>query len=646
MGAPATNKVDKHRFPFDRFASIRRYTSFDFLKKDSSWILYIVDTNGQFNLWRQRSSLPQKNDESNDDGGSGEREPYASYQLSNFMDDAVRSAFSSPIDNSIVFFADHHGTENFQIWRIDDAFFPWPTLITGNSKARYEPGAECFSPNGKYIAYSSNETNPVDMLAYIRDLSSNETFCITNNKSGWYVPGYWSSNSKMMNCSQLITLDDYAIWILDIEEKEMMHVRMPKDEEEKSRFIAGPWPLDGQGFYVITDHKREYAGLALYDINKSKLEWVLTPEHDIELIDSSLDGKTLAWTENVNGYSNIYLKNLQNGEIQDISEIPKNKGVVSKLKLSPDGKRIGIMMNTPLFPSNIFVIDIKSKKLEKITESLLGNIPREKMVQPESIIYKSFDQLEIQAFLYKPRNENSNKTNKKFGALLSLHGGPTAQERPTYAHAGLYQYLADNGIAVLAPNFRGSTGYGRSFEKKIYHDWGGGELKDLEYAVKWLLTQNWIDVNRIGVFGVSFGGFATLSCITRLPQYNWKAAVDIVGPSNLTTFTKAVPEHWKRFMGELVGDPDKESAFLKERSPITYVDTLKSSTAKLLIIQGANDPRVVRNESDQVVEKLRSKGLSVEYMVFEDEGHGFTKYDNLLKALRVSAEFLANRLSI
>jgi dipeptidyl aminopeptidase/acylaminoacyl peptidase len=148
------------------------------------------------------------------------------------------------------------------------------------------------------------------------------------------------------------------------------------------------------------------------------------------------------------------------------------------------------------------------------------------------------------------------------------------------------------------------------------------------------------------VFGASFGGFATLSCITRLPQYNWKAAVDVVGPSNLVTFAKAVPEHWKRFMGELVGDPEKEEDFLKQRSPIAYVDFIGPSTS-LLVIQGANDPRVVKNESDQIVERLKkSKNLDVEYMVFEDEGHGFTKYSNLIKALKSSAEFLVNTLSL
>jgi dipeptidyl aminopeptidase/acylaminoacyl peptidase len=313
----------------------------------------------------------------------------------------------------------------------------------------------------------------MNMLAYIRDLTNDEEFCVTD-KPGWYIPGYWSPDSRKINCSQLVTLTDYTIWLLDINRKEMRQVISPI--EEKSRNIVGPWLPDGQGFYVITDLKREYSGLAFYDIGKSKLEWILTPEHDIESVELSQDGKVLVWTENVNGYSNIFIKNTQNGEVQEIPEISK-KGVIGHVKISPDGKRIGVIMTTPGSPSN--------KRVDRLTESMLGNIPDRKMIQPELIKYKSFDGLEIEALLYRARqNIDNNDSDNKFGTILSIHGGPTAQERSTYAYAGFYQYLANNGIAVLAPNFRGSTGYGKSFEKKIYHDWGGNELKDLEYAIK------------------------------------------------------------------------------------------------------------------------------------------------------------------
>ncbi|MGC2570170.1 MAG: prolyl oligopeptidase family serine peptidase [Candidatus Nitrosopolaris sp.] len=628
------------RYPFERFASVTSYIGFDFLTTDPSWMIYIADTNGQFNLWRQRSTL------------SSEREPYASYRLTNFIDEAVRHIFPSPVDNNIIFFADHQGTENFQIYKIDDVFHSWPESITQNTKVRHEWGSECFSHDGKYIVYGSNEENPSNMLVHVRNMNSstsNETYCITN-KDGWYVPGYWSPDNKKLNCSQLTTLTDYDIWLLDIENNEMVQITPLKGMAEKSRFTVGPWSLDGKGFYVISDLQREYASLAFYDTDKSELQWILTPEHDIELVYLSSDGTTLAWTENVDGYSSIFTKDLRNGKVEEITNLSLN-GVIEDLKLSANGKRLGIMMTTPITPSDIYVIDIGENKdynnnnnIQKITRSLLGNIPENLLIRPDLIRYKSFDGLEISAFLYKPKEEIVNNKPQKFGAILSVHGGPTAQEKPLYDYSGLYQYLANNKLAIIAPNFRGSKGYGKSFEKKIYHDWGGNELKDLEYAVKWLISQKEIDPNRIGVFGASFGGFAALSCITRLPQYNWKAAVDIVGPSNLVTFAKAVPEHWKRFMGELVGDPEKEESFLKERSPITYVDNINPTT-NVLVIQGANDPRVVMNESDQIVERLRSKSIDIEYMVFEDEGHGFTKYSNLVRALKRSAGFLVKKLS-
>jgi dipeptidyl aminopeptidase/acylaminoacyl peptidase len=193
---------------------------------------------------------------------------------------------------------------------------------------------------------------------------------------------------------------------------------------------------------------------------------------------------------------------------------------------------------------------------------------------------------------------------------------------------------------VLATNIRGSTGYGKSYQRLIQRDWGGGDLKDWEHAVKWLHDQVWVDPARIGVWGGSYGGFAVLTCVTRLPDY-WAAAVDIFGPYNLLTFARAVPPSWRRMMKRFVGDPDEDADLLRERSPMTYIDDAR---APLLVIQGAKDPRVVKNESDQLVEKLRSLGRTVEYVVFDDEGHGFTKRKNELTTFRASADWLQKYL--
>jgi dipeptidyl aminopeptidase/acylaminoacyl peptidase len=636
----------KKQYPFERFASVRRYIDFDF--KNPSWMLYVSDTNGQFNLWRQSFDL-------NFDGYQ-----CSSYPLTNFVDNSVRRVFSSPVDNSVVFFADHNGNENFQIYKIEDVFNCWPEQITFKPQTRHEWGSECFSHDGKYIAYGSNEKDPSSMLVHVRNMKSDndDSFCVTD-RGGWYVPGYWSPNNKKLNCSQLVTLADYSVWILDVESRRMEKIDLG---EEKSRFIVGPWSPDGNGFYVLSDSNREFIGIAFYHIGNSQLEWIATPQHDVELIDICLDGKLLAWTENVDGYSKLYVKDLDSQKVKEVAltlttdtAAVSLEGVIEKLKLSPDGKRIGFMMDCPTSPTNVYVVDIDRDDeypCTRVTTSLLGNLSENMLIKPQVLKYKSFDSLEISAYFYKPfttsatasLQKTAEKNGIKFGAVLSLHGGPTAQERPYYDYSGLYQYLAHNGLAVIAPNFRGSTGYGKSFEKKIYHDWGGNELKDIEHAINWLLSQDWVDPKRIGVFGGSFGGFATLSCITRLPQYSLRAAVDIVGPSNLVTFLKTVPEHWKGLTFELVGDPEKEERFLNERSPITFVDSINPVTS-LLVIQGANDPRVAKSESDQIVKKLNDKGLDVDYMVFEDEGHGFTKYSNQIKALKKSAEFLVEKLS-
>ena len=177
----------------------------------------------------------------------------------------------------------------------------------------------------------------------------------------------------------------------------------------------------------------------------------------------------------------------------------------------------------------------------------------------------------------------------------SIHGGPEAQERVEYS--AFYQYLLARGIGVLAPNIRGSTGYGVAYQKLIHRDWGGAELRDIEAAAQYLGALPWVSEQRIGVYGGSFGGFATLSAVTRLPDY-WTAAVDIVGPSDLITFVRSVPPTWRRMMSVWVGDPETDAEFLRERSPITHVENVR---APLLVLQGANDPRVVKAESDQMV---------------------------------------------
>jgi Tol biopolymer transport system component/dienelactone hydrolase len=611
------------------FAFIVNYKDFSFLGDSSEHLLYISDKDGQFNLCRQKTDFKDKINSS------------SSQSITHFKNESVRSAFTSPNTknkNQIVFFADRDGNQNYQIFQINDLFNSSIETLTQNSNVRHEWGSECLSHDGQYIMYSSNESSPSNILIYRYDLGKRLSECITSNKQGWFAPGYWSLDDKFINCVEQVTFSSYVLWVVDVNSKDLIDISLDK---ENVTYKTGPWSKKyKKGFFFLSDGNKDgFLNLAFYDIDENHFDWEVISKCDIEHVVLCEEKDILVWVENVDGYSKIYIKNLKSQEIFKIDKIPD--GVISKINITPDGQKIVFLLSTAISPYDIYVYDFKTDDVKKLTNSFKNSVPYNLMKAPKIVRYNSFDNEPISAFLYLPSEKFMKNDKEKIGAVLSVHGGPTSQERPSYLYGGLYQYILSKGLAVLAPNFRGSTGYGKSFEKKIYHDWAGGELKDLEYAVKWLLSQKWIDKDKIGVFGASFGGFSTLNCISRLSHYNWKAAVDIVGPSNLVTFTKTAPKHWKRVMAEWVGDPDTEEDFLKERSPITYVDNIKSD---LLIIQGAKDPLVVKEESEQMVDKLQKSGKFVEYCVFDDEGHGFTKAKNMVKAYGLAAEFLIKRL--
>jgi dipeptidyl aminopeptidase/acylaminoacyl peptidase len=221
---------------------------------------------------------------------------------------------------------------------------------------------------------------------------------------------------------------------------------------------------------------------------------------------------------------------------------------------------------------------------------------------------------------------------------MSIHGGPEYQARPWYD--ALYQCLLASGIAILAPNVRGSSGYGHAWQKRIYRDWGGIDLADFAAAADFLRSQHWVDPARLAVMGKSYGGFAALSCLSRLPGL-WAAGVSIYGPANLETLVRSMPPDWATMVLEMLGDPDRDAEDLRRRSPVTYADQI---TAPLLVIQGANDPRVPKAESDQIVAQVCANGVDVSYSVFDDEGHGFTARDNDIRAHSSIAEFLIKHL--
>ncbi|HEV2529908.1 MAG TPA: S9 family peptidase [Thermomicrobiales bacterium] len=608
------------RIAFERFAATRRYQPTLALSPDGQDVVYSTNVSGQFNLWRQPTV-----------GG------YAR-QLTLFEDQTVRQVAWSPDGSALVFSADRAGDEFTRIYRLPVTGGEAVELY-GREQVQVGLASDPFSPDGQQIALSANDRVETDNDLVIRDLRGAEAGRpLANGMIN--EPIAWSPNGRMLSFIDLRSNTDIRPGVVDLASGT---TRILAGETVTAMNIPGPWLPDGSGYYLLTNEGREFLGLTVLDVETGEQRALYTPDWDIETgtLASAAGGRYLVFVVNEDGYSRLNAHDLGSAGVpsgplgesttMSLPEIPG--GVISVVAGATDAPVVAFLLSRPDSAPEVFSLDLATGTLTQLTQSMLGGIEPTVFVTPELIRYPTHDGREIPAWLYRPAGPGPHPV------VLSIHGGPESQERPGYSY--LYQYLLSRGIGVLAPNVRGSTGYGQSYQKLIHRDWGGDELRDFRAAAEYLQGLDWVDGDRLGVYGGSFGGFATLSCVSRLPEY-WAAAVDIVGPSNLVSFAKAVPPTWRRMMVEWVGDPETEVDFLMERSPITYVDQIR---APLFVIQGANDPRVVKGESDQIVERLRDRGVDVRYDVYDDEGHGFTKRSNELRAMGDTARFFEQRLA-
>ncbi|MBI1800024.1 MAG: S9 family peptidase [Chloroflexi bacterium] len=608
--------LTQNPYTFNQFASIRRYftnagATLTF-SPDGKEIAYITNTSGQFNLWKQPSA-----------GGYP-------IQLTMFNNRIARTGAWSPDGEHILLSVDYQGDEYHQLYLIP-ARGGEPQPITREPKVQHIIDSHPWSPDGRYIAYAANDRSPAHMDVLVRDMRTGEVARVLFG-DGLFYPESWSPDGRYIVAVEWITATDYNLYLIDLRRKA---TRLLTPHSGDAAYAAGPWMPDSSGFYFISDEGRDFKGLAFYDLNKDAWRWAITPEWEVSHVEGTHDGSYLLWDVNEDGLSKLHLRDQRNGRLLKLPGLPRG-ATVSMPVFSPNRRKLAFFISSGTSPAELYVLDMRTRKLNRITHSMLGGVNAKDMVEPRLIRYRSSDGLRIAAWLYKPKRL---KKGQRVPVVVSVHGGPEAQESPYYGY-GLYQYWLSRGIAVLAPNIRGSTGYGKAFQRLIYNDWGGGELRDIEHAVKYLCRCTWVDPERIGLFGPSFGGFVVLSAISRLPEY-WAAAVDWFGPSNLVSSILTDPPWWRKMDEMTIGDPEKDFDELMARSPVTYAEKIR---APLFVVQGALDMRVVKSESDQIVERLRALGVPVRYDVFTDEGHGFTKRANELQAVQDTAEFLEQHL--
>ena len=601
------------RARFEQFFALRRTYFLNNLafSPDSRQISYVHDGSGQFNLW----SSPVE-------GGYPR-------QLTTREEEAVRHHRWT--SSGIVLELDHLGAEQWQVNIMPPDGMGWPHAVTARDDVQYQIGP--VADDGRRMLFCGNQERPTDVAIYLLDIVEGKTRLVLDREKQLFYPSAWHPDGRRAAIIEFLGNTDQHAYLFDVESGALRDLT-PHEEEEFNQPVG--FSADGRRLYNITDRGAEHNFLEAIDLGTGGREPVIERGWDIEHADLSADRRRLGYTINEDGYTRFHLQDLETGRELPFPSMPK--GVCSQYAVSPDGRLVAALIGTGTRVFDVYVADVDAGTVVRVTENFLGGIPESELVEPDLVHFETFDGKHVPAWLYRPIGATG-----RLPVLLSVHGGPEVQEHTHVTRSSsFYQYLLSRGIAVLAPNIRGSTGYGKSYQRLIHRDWGGDELKDVEHAAIWLREQTWADRERIAVYGASFGGFATLSAMTRLPDY-WRCGIDLVGPSNLVTFAKAVPPHWRATMKAWVGDPEEDFDFLMSRSPITYVEHMK---APLLVLQGANDPRCVKPESDQMVEKLRSLGREVEYHVFEDEGHDFSKRANQLKAYRLIAAFLFKQFGL
>ncbi len=532
--------------------------------------------------------------------------------------------------NSGIFFTmDLGGNEQEQIHYIPKGEIESVNL-THNNEARYQFGG--VKPDGKTVIFACNARCPKNFDICKLNCETGKQEIILENSDSYNTPACLSPNGKYLLYNKLKGQSDNCLWIIDTESGVSKNI---DPNAYEAQYTNPEWKHDNSGFYFLTDKNSEYKYLAYYNLADSSITKIYEENWDLEDVSLSKDDKYLAIKINRDGYSELEVYNTVSESFENIPSLPKGVMAYYKTSWAPESHRMLVTLTSGKRPQDIWMIDIDNDKVERVTFTNLGEIDKDSLTEPVLCHFKSFDGLEVPYWLYKGKNTAHSKA-----VVIDVHGGPEAQERPMFTP--FIQYLLSEGLTVVAPNVRGSTGYGKKYhhlddiEKRL------DSVKDAACLAEHLEKENIADKGRIAVMGASYGGYMTLSCVTRYPDL-WAAGVDSVGMSNLETFLENTADYRRAHRESEYGSLEHHRDILRKVSPIHKVEDI---TAPLMVIHGSNDPRVPVEEAEQIVENLRSRNVPVEYLLYTDEGHGISKRKNQFDCYPKVAAFLKKHLKI
>jgi dipeptidyl aminopeptidase/acylaminoacyl peptidase len=536
----------------------------------------------------------------------------------------------SPDGKWIAYQSDYDGDEQWDIFLVSPKTGKVVNLTSTREIAERDP---TWSPDGRYLAYlvkpktsAASEIDIYDTL--MRDVKHLTTNTPQDKRNSTPI---WSKDGKYIVYTQEQAKGTESNIFLAEVVSAKSTLLTPHDGEQL--YFAHDISPDGKQVLLTSNAANGYENVGLLEILSKKTSWLTKDKWEFRGGEFSPDGKHVTFNANVDGNEDIYLRDLATGKS---TRLPILKGVNEPVgghsAFTKDGSRLLYYHNGPAEPGDLWVYTMATGKSHQVTHSLVAGVRSEDMVEPYLVHYPSRDgKWTISAFLYVPFNMTRNGQN---AAIVYIHGGPTAQTMNSFNR--FVQYAANQGYMVLAPNYRGSTGYGKEFQQANLFDMGGGDLQDVLAGVDWIKQTGHLDPKKIAVMGGSYGGYLSMMSVTKAPEV-WAAGVPIVPFVNW--FTEIENEDPMLQQSDLatMGDLVKNKALYEDRSPVNFIDQIK---APLLLLAGGHDPRCPKSETQQVVEAIKKRGGTVDYKIYDNEGHGFARVENQIDAYRRVADFL------